>query len=264
MTIALEDEQVVADRARWTAEAEYEISFEQSAIGVVIAGLDGRVTRVNAAATELLGRSQEELIGSRFGDYGHPDEIRIGQAVTARLATGQDTYQAERRYLRPDGSTVWAATHVTLVRNEAGDPDHVFAQLQDTTDRKLMESEMVRQVMHDPLTGLANRALLTDRLVHGLARARRRGSTLSVLLLDIDHFKFVNDSMGQDVGDQLLHNVAARIQHSVRPGDTVSRIGGDEFVIVCDDISPAETAVMASTILVAVSEPWSVEHQEIT
>ena len=84
VTIALEDEQVVADRARWTAEAEYEISFEQSAIGVVIAGLDGRVTRVNLAACELLGRSQEELIGSRFGDYGHPDEIRIGQAVTAR------------------------------------------------------------------------------------------------------------------------------------------------------------------------------------
>jgi diguanylate cyclase (GGDEF)-like protein/PAS domain S-box-containing protein len=263
VTIAIEDEQVVADRARWTAEAEYEISVEQSAIGVVIAGLDGRVTRVNRAVCELLGRSQAELIGSRFGDYGHPDEIRIGQAVTARLATGQHTYQAERRYVRPDGSTVWAATHVTLVRNEAGEPQHVFAQLQDTTDRKIMESELARQVMHDPLTGLANRALLTDRLVHGLAGARRRGSTLSVLLLDIDHFKFVNDSMGQDVGDQLLCNVAARIQQSVRPGDTVSRIGGDEFVIVCDDISPAETAVTASTILVAVSEPWSVEHQEI-
>ena len=106
---------------------------------------------------------------------------------------------------------------MTLVRNEAGEPHHVFAELQDTTDRKLMESEMVRQVMHDPLTGLANRALLTDRLVHGLAGARRRGSTLSVLLLDIDNFKFVNDSMGQDVGDHLLCNVAARIDTRFGP-----------------------------------------------
>src|SRR6185295_17180204 len=105
--------------------------------------------------------------------------------VLSRIAGGHDTYSDERRYVRPDASIVWALTHVTLVRDESGEPEYFFVQLQDITGRKLMEQELAHQALHDSLTGLPNRALLTDRLVHGLARTRRRGSQLAVMFLDV-------------------------------------------------------------------------------
>ena len=124
--------------------------------------------------------------------------------MLSRLAAGQDTYADERRYLRPDGSVIWALIHVTLVRDEAGEPEYFFVQLQDITGRKVMQEELAHQALHDTLTGLPNRALLEDRLVHGLAGSRRRGSQLGVMFLDVDQFKMVNDALGHSAGDDLL------------------------------------------------------------
>ena len=156
------------------------------------------------------------------------------------LAAGHDTYEDERRYLRPDGTVVWASSHVTLVRDEAGEPQYFFTQLQDITGRKQMEQELAHQALHDSLTGLPNRALLTDRLVHGLAGSRGAAGQLGVMFLDVDHFKVVNDSLGHTFGRRLLRQVGATgSRRAIRPGDTVARFGGDEFVVVCDDVSDA-------------------------
>lgn len=203
-------EQVETDRVARAAELRFEIGFEQSAIGAAISDLDGLPLRVNPAACLFFERPVEELVGQEWTDNTHPDEVPLGQAVVSRLAAGHDTYADERRYERPDGSVVWALTHVTLVRDESGDPEYFFVQLQDVTERKLMKQELAHQALHDSLTGLSNRALLTDRLTHGLARARRRGSQLAVMFLDVDQFKMVNDSLGHGAGDDLLRQLQRR------------------------------------------------------
>ena len=262
-TMLDDTDRVAADRVRRIAETRFEIGFEQSAIGAAISDLNGIPFRVNPAACEFFERPAELLIGTRWTEFTHPDEIQLGQAVFGRLASGHDTYADERRYLRPDGSVIWALTHVTLVRDEAGEPEYFFVQLQDITGRKQTEQELAHQALHDTLTGLPNRALLEDRLIHGLAGSRRRGSQLGVMFLDIDQFKMVNDSLGHSAGDDLLRHAAERIAGAIRPGDTVARFGGDEFVVVCDDVSAIETEQVAERVLLALSLPLHMGNQEM-
>jgi diguanylate cyclase (GGDEF)-like protein/PAS domain S-box-containing protein len=256
-------DRIDAERIRRAAESRFETGFEQSAIGSVIADLDGVPTRVNTATCTIFGREEGLLIGRRWIEYSHPDDVPLGQVVRARVAAGHDTYSDERRYLRPDGSVVWASTHVTLVRDPAGEPQSFFMQLQDITGRKQMEDELAHQALHDSLTDLPNRALLADRLVQGLAGSRRRGTQLGVMFVDIDHFKFVNDSLGHSGGDELLRLTGDRIGKAIRTGDTVARFGGDEFVVVCDDVSVLESELIADRILDALSRPWHIADQEI-
>ena len=262
-TLMDDTERVATDRVRRAAETRFEIGFEQAAIGAAIADLEGFAIRVNPALCSLLGLSEDRLVGQRWTQYSHPDEMPLGQAVLARVAAGHDTYEDERRYVRPDGTVVWASSHVSLVRDESAEPQYFFMQLQDITGRKQMEEELAHQALHDSLTGLPNRALLTDRLVHGLAGSRRRGSQLGVMFLDVDHFKVVNDSLGHTSGDDLLRHAARRIAGAIRPGDTVARFGGDEFVIVCDDVSALETEQIAQRVLEALSQPCLIGDQEM-
>ncbi len=256
-------EWVEADRVRQAAETRFEIAFEQAAFGAVISDLEGYPTRVNPAVCSLLGRPEDELVGRRWTEYAHPEEIPLGQAVLTRVYEGSDRYEDERRYLRPDGSVVWASVHVTLVRDDSGAPQYFFAQVQDITERKQMENELVHQALHDSLTGLPNRALLTDRLVQGLASSRRDGTQLAVMFLDVDHFKVVNDSLGHTCGDDLLRYPAGQIAAAIRPGDTVARFGGDEFVVVCGDVTVPDAQEIATRILLALSRPCIVAGQEI-
>ncbi|TML13615.1 MAG: EAL domain-containing protein [Actinobacteria bacterium] len=256
-------DRVEADRVQRAAESRFEIGFEQAAIGAAIADLHGVPTRVNPALCSFLGRSAELLVGRRWTEFTHPDDVSLGQAVSTRLAAGHDTHRDERRYLLPDGAIVWALCSVTLVRDEMGEPQYFFTQLQDITGRKVVEEELVQQALHDSLTGLPNRALLTDRLIHGLAGSRRRGTQVGVIFLDVDHFKVVNDSLGHTSGDDLLRLAAERIAGAIRPGDTVARFGGDEFVVVCDDVNLIETEQIAERILEVLNRPCLIGGQDV-
>jgi diguanylate cyclase (GGDEF)-like protein/PAS domain S-box-containing protein len=244
-----------AVRLQKAVDMQLEIGFEQAGIGAGIVGLNGAPLRVNAAVCALLGRPQELLVGRSWSSYNHPDDPPLEAAMASRLAAGHDSYTDERRYIRPDGSVVWAALHMTVVRDEAGAPQYYLVQLQDICERKELEAQLIHQALHDSLTDLPNRALLRDRLNQGLAGTRRRGSTLGVILIDLDHFKAVNDSFGHGVGDGLLRRAAEQIAAVIRPGDTVARLGGDEFVVVCDDVVLAEVEAIAKRILLRMRLP---------
>ena len=168
--------------------------------------------RVNPAVCSLLGRPAELLVGRRWAEYTHPDDVPLWQAVLApagrrpRHLRGRTALPAARwhAWCGRRATSPWCGT-------SRANPQYFFAQFQDITERKQMEQELAHQALHDSLTGLPNRALLTDRLVHGLAGSRRRGSQLGVMFLDLDHFKVVNDSLGHTCGDDLLRQAAARI-----------------------------------------------------
>ena len=262
-TMADETERVKAHRVRRAAEKRYEIGFEQAAIGTLIADIDGWPIRVNPATCSLLGRPAHLLTGRPMDAYSHPDEVPLAEAALARVASGQDIYEDERRYLRPDGSVVWASAHVTLVRDESGEAQYFLVQLQDITERKQMQQVLAHQALHDSLTGLPNRVLLIERLVHGLAGSRRRRSAVGVMFLDVDHFKRVNDSLGHTFGDDLLRHAAGQIEEAIRPGDSVARLGGDEFVVVCDDVNALETEQIAERVLAALSRPCRIGDEEL-
>ena len=262
-TLMDDTDRVIAERVTKEAETRFEIGFEQSAIGAVIADLDGLPMRVNSAVCAIVGRPPSQLLGRRWNEYGHPDDTPLCEAALAWIADGHENYEDERRYIRPDGTEVWTVATVTQVRNEAGEPEYFFMQLRDTTRRKQLEVELAHQALHDALTGLPNRGLLSDRLVHGLASSRRRRSQLGVMFLDLDEFKVINDSSGHGTGDELLRDAATRILGVVRPDDTVARFGGDEFVIVCDDISALEIEEIAERVLTVLSQPWQIGNHEV-
>jgi diguanylate cyclase (GGDEF)-like protein/PAS domain S-box-containing protein len=262
-TIMDDTDRVEADRVRTAAETRFETGFEQSAIGTAITDLNGIPRRVNAAMCTILGRPAELVVGHRWAEYGHPDEVALAHMMLTRLAAGHETHHDERRYLRPDGTIVWVLSHVTLVRDEEKQPQYFFAQFQDISERKQMEHDLAHQALHDSLTGLPNRVLLSDRLLHGLAGSRRRASQLGVIFLDVDQFKVVNDSMGHSAGDEFLRLAAGRISGAIRPGDTVARFGGDEFVVVCDDVSAFQTEQIAARVLEVLRQPCNIGNESL-
>jgi len=256
-------DRLAAELERRIAESRFEVAFEQAGIGTGIFGLDGIPTRINAAGCVILGRPSQDLVGQSWVEFNHPDELPLGEAMAPRIMEGHDTYSAERRFLRPDGSVVWTDLHITLVRQESGAPWYYLAQMQDITESKRIGEELAHQSLHDALTGLPNRALLTDRLWRGLLGSRRRGSHLGVIFLDIDNFKVVNVSVGHSKGDELLVEAASRIGRAIREDDTVARFGGDEFVIVCDSVSIQETVQIAERILDVLRAPFFSGTSEI-
>jgi diguanylate cyclase (GGDEF)-like protein/PAS domain S-box-containing protein len=251
----------VADRER--AERRFSVGFEQAASGIVISDLEGYPTMVNPAMAALMGRPMDELVGRRWDAFAHPEETSLGAEAIRRVAMGEDHYSDERRYLTPDGTVVWVWASVTLIRNAAGDPSYFFAQFQDITERKVMESELRHQALHDSLTELPNRTLLLDRLGHALALSRRRGLGVGVIFMDLDQFKLVNDALGHAAGDGLLRQVGERLETVVRGGDTVARLGGDEFVVLCEDIAPSELDEVARRISHSLDGTFVVQGHEV-
>ncbi len=139
----------VLDQVRRAAETRFEIGFEQSAIGAVISDMAGVPTRVNGAACAILGRPASMLVGRRWTEFSHPDDVPLGVAAAAWFDDGHDTYADERRYVRPDGTVVWTSTNLTVVRDEHGTHQYISMQLQDITARKQLENELAHEAMHD-------------------------------------------------------------------------------------------------------------------
>ncbi|HEX9505134.1 MAG TPA: PAS domain S-box protein, partial [Acidimicrobiia bacterium] len=227
-----------AEQERGEAEERYTQGFERSSFGLAILDLRRTLTSVNPTLAEMLGYPVERLLGRTPIEFFHPSETDAARDGLERVLhpDAPAFYKREHRMIRADGSVVFVLIDTTVVHDCDDAPSYYFMQIHDITDRKRAEGALEHQALHDDLTRLPNRLLLVDRLSQSLARAKRTDTRVAVLFLDIDRFKLVNDGLGHGVGDQLLIEVAQRLASALRPSDTIARFGGDEFVVVCEDI----------------------------
>jgi diguanylate cyclase (GGDEF)-like protein/PAS domain S-box-containing protein len=187
---------------------------------------------VNPAFERITGFSSEEALG-RDGSFLLGEEIEQAgvNEIRKALREKREGHAVLRNY-RKDGSPFWNEFYLAPVRNDEGIVTHFVGVMNDVTEAKTYEEQLAHQANYDGLTGLANRNLLQDRLQQSIAAARRTGGSVAAIFLDLDNFKVVNDSLGHNVGDEMLRVVAARLRSSVRESDTVARLGGDEFVVL--------------------------------
>lgn len=211
----------------------------------------------------ILGLEPQERLptSEEYVNNAHPDDrARLQEALNETSTTGE-SFGLEYRVVRPDGEV----RHVYL-RGEAaqasGGKTNLAGTLLDITERKELEHRLAYQAHHDALTGLPNRVLFTDRLEIALARTRRQRGQVAILLLDLDHFKEVNDTMGHEAGDLLLQEVSSRLSGCLRPHDTVARLGGDEFVMLLDQADRDAAANVARRVIEAIRTPYSIHGRE--
>ncbi len=244
------------------SEERFRSAFDYAAIGMALVSPEGRWLQVNRSLCQLVGYSEEELLTADIQSLTHREDLGDLLVHQSRLLKGQiPGYQTEKRYIHKSGHEVWTLLSVSPVRDPETQSLRTIFQIQDITDRKRAEAQLVHDAFHDGLTGLPNRALFIDHLRLAVARSGRKEYPLfSVLFLDLDRFKVVNDSLGHLVGDQLLMTMASRLATCLRPGDTIARLGGDEFTILLEDLkSINEVTHIAKRIQRELAKPFELE-----
>ena len=256
-------ERIESDRVLREAEERFRSAFDDAAIGMAITSREGRWLRVNEAFSEITGYSRARLTQIGFVDITHPDDVGQDQDALAELTAGtRQQFATEKRYLHADGHWVWIALNVSAVHGDHGETLYLISQMQDITERKEAETKLAHQALHDSLTGLPNRILFGDRMQIAQARVRRGGS-LALLFCDLDGFKTINDRFGHDTGDRVLAEAAGRLSSMVRPSDTIARVGGDEFAVLCEGIDERGAATVAERLAEALVKPITVDRAAV-
>ena len=252
--------------ARQTVDQRDFVSAILDAVGAIVIVVDahGRLARYNAAASIVSGYSNAEIDAHGSLDFLVPaDQRQDVIEVLEALEPGADVNRRDNEWVRKDGTRRHIAWANTAVFDRDGHIRYTIATGIDITDRKNLELELAHLSLHDALTGLPNRRLLMDRLEHVL-QSRRRDEA-SVLYLDIDDFKVVNDQLGHGVGDEVLNVVAERLTKVIRPGDTVARLSGDEFAIVLEDATDGNAPnLVATRLLEAVARPIDIHDHRLS
>jgi diguanylate cyclase (GGDEF)-like protein/PAS domain S-box-containing protein len=237
--------------------ADRRSAFANAPMGVALTTPDGVLVDSNPALCLMVGRTTEELYGRSVLDLVLPEGVAAArEAHQSLVAAPTRPMRHETRLLRADGTDV--PVQVTASRVEAtpdGQPAHLVMIVEDITERKALEAQLVHRSLHDPLTGLPNRLLFQDRLWHALERGRRENTPTCVLITDLDGFKTINDELGHPMGDLVLVTFAERLRSVLRASDTAARLGGDEFSIVCENTEPADAEVLADRLRASVTEP---------
>jgi diguanylate cyclase (GGDEF)-like protein/PAS domain S-box-containing protein len=236
------------------SEERFRAAFEHAPIGIAIVDRGGKWLDTNAALSQMLARSREELLDAPPFNLRAFDEEELGELLTG----ARRSFKAERRLFGAGGGGIWVCVSVSLVRGRDGQPLHLICQVEDISERRAAEESMNKRIAylayHDELTGLPNRSMFREHLDLALARAARHRTAAAVLNLDLNRFKLVNDSLGHAAGDELLREAGARLAGAVRASDLVARVGGDEFIVLLADVELGRERDVAELVADAIHE----------
>jgi diguanylate cyclase (GGDEF)-like protein/PAS domain S-box-containing protein len=253
-----------ARRAQVEALGRFRTMFDGASIGIVTWDREGHILEANPALERMLGYTAAELSTMRFAEITHVDDVEYNLQVFRELMDGtRDSYQLEKRYHRKDGELIWTRVAAVLEVDEDGKPKSAISMIEDISERKVAEEALLRQselnehqALHDALTGLPNRTLLRDRIQQAILTASREGGRVAVLMMDLDRFKEINDSLGHQAGDELLKELGDRLQEILRASDTVARLGGDEFgLLLPKHETPTDVIAALDKICEALEQP---------
>jgi len=257
-----------AEEALRRAETQYRTLVEQLPLAVYVDRLDDKSSNVYTSpqVEVMLGYSPEEWIRAPdlFVTLLHPEDREHVLAAHRRVHATGEPLQLDYRLRARNGRYIWVHDEARLIHDPATGEKVLQGYLLDVTARTEAERQLRHQAFHDPLTGLANRALFIDRLEHALALRAEHGGEVAVLFLDLDDLKAVNDSLGHLAGDALLELVGERLRTTLSPGDTISRLGGDEFAILVEDVeSPHAVVAVAERLVASLQDPFVVAERQV-
>ena len=244
-------------------ERRFEALVQNTSDLVLVVRPDGMIQYASPASARQLGHEPAHMEGLPMAEFVHLEDAAEFAVLLTLRATSRSTEPVTIRLRNADGQWRWMETVSTdLTDDEA--VGGVVLNTRDVTDRREVEEQLAHQAFHDALTGLANRALFEDRVAHAVDRNRREGRPVAMMLLDLDDFKTVNDSLGHAVGDQLITQIARRVRSALRSGDTAARLGGDEFAVLLETCEGTEDAIrVAKRLLSALVEPIALEGYEL-
>lgn len=229
------------------SETQFRLAMENAPIGMVLTDRHWRLVEVNQAFAQMLGLPPEQLLGRDLSSLSHPGDRAAERAHVQQVLAGVGArFTLEKRYLRADGQTIWAVLDAVLVRLPSGEPDQFVAQVRDSTESRMQSEMLAHRALHDPLTGLGNRAAMHDELGHRLEPPDASGR-VAVIVVDLDEFKEINDRYGHAAGDDVLVHVGGVLRAACGGRGTAFRLGGDEFVVVVVDHDAGAAAFEIAT-----------------
>ncbi len=248
------------------SEERFRSAFDYAPIGIGLVSPTGTWLKANHALSEILGYSEEEFLATDFQELTHPDDLGLTLVKVHELLAGKiANCQMEQRYVHKTGRTVWTSWSVSAASDTKAQQPNLIFQIQDITDKKRAEQKLQHDATHDALTGLPNRLLFMNRLDAALEKRRLvNGYKVSALFIDLDRFKYVNDSLGHLIGDELLKEIAVRLRECMRPSDIVARLGGDEFTILVEGTYDTEEVTrIAGRIQQKFGVPFNLRGHEV-
>ena len=269
-TAFIEDitERQQAERTLLETNQKLALQFDQAPLGVIEWDRNFRVVQWNPAAEKIFGFSAQQALG-QHANFIIPEAERLDVTpILNELLAGTGGGNSVNKNVRKNGETIQCDWYNASLRDTNGEVVGVISLVDDITSRKVAEDEIRNLAFYDHLTGLPNRRLLIDRVRQAMASSTRSAQHCALLFLDLDNFKTLNDTLGHDIGDLLLQQVANRVSNCVRKGDTVARLGGDEFVVMLEELSEfAQEAVMQTEavglkILAAFTQPYQLDTYE--
>jgi diguanylate cyclase (GGDEF)-like protein/PAS domain S-box-containing protein len=262
-----EQKLVIAQESLRKSEERYRTAFQMTLDAVNLnRASDGMFVDCNRAFLSISGYTREEVVGRTSVALSIWADVRDRQKLLEMLNKDGVCRNLEARFRKKNGEVIWALMSASLI--ELDGVRSILSITRDISEAKKAENEIKRLAFYDPLTGLPNRRMLLDRLRHTLRSGRRTGRNCALLFIDLDDFKTLNDTLGHHTGDLLLQEVARRLVLCLRESDTAARIGGDEFVVIVENLSPgteeaaAQAKAIAEKILAQTSEPYTLNHRE--